>query len=108
MGRRQRSWAGRRRSKQPSRRRSEPEGTASDGIPYSVDSVSPANTTTGTFASRNVANGVGVTTAATVTGTGASNYSVTQQSGLTANITAKALTAQGSLALSSKVYNGTT
>jgi hypothetical protein len=83
-------------------------GTTGDGMPYNVDSVSPANTTSGTFASKDVANGIGVTTAATVTGTGASNYSVTQQPGLTANITPKALTAQGTLALSSKVYDGTT
>ena len=43
-----------------------------------------------------------------LTGSAAVNYLLTQPAGLTANITAKALTAQGTLALTGKVYDGTT
>ena len=41
------------------------------------------------------------------TGAQAANYTLTLQNAASATITAKALTAQGTLALSSKVYNGT-
>ncbi|RAR47212.1 YDG domain-containing protein [Flavobacterium lacus] len=45
----------------------------------------------GTFASANAANGISVTTSFTLSGPDASNYIVTQPSGLTGNITPKAL-----------------
>ena len=60
---------------------------------------------TGTFADINVANGIAVTSTSTLAGAQASNYSLTQPSGLTANITAKALTLP-TAAASNKVYNG--
>jgi len=43
----------------------------------------------------------------TITGTGSGNYTPTQQTGLTADITAKALTITG-LTASARVYDGTT
>ena len=60
----------------------------------------------GTFATANVGTGIAVTTADTLSGSGAINYSLTQPSGLTANITGKALTVINSVA-SNKVYDGT-
>ncbi len=64
---------------------------------------------TATFASAGAANGVTVTVSGlTLTGSAASKYALNQPTGLTANITAKALTAQGTLSLTSKVYDGTT
>ncbi|MFI5137487.1 MAG: YDG domain-containing protein [Sphingobacteriales bacterium] len=62
---------------------------------------------TGTFASANVANGIAVTSTSTLVGANAGNYTLTQPAGLTANITAKALTVTGAVA-SNKVYDGTT
>ena len=47
---------------------------------------------TGTFASSGVANGIAVTSTATLTGTKTSSYTLTQPSGLMGNITAAALT----------------
>ena len=46
-------------------------------------------------------------TGVTVSGTNSGDYSVTQQTGLTANITPKALTVTG-LTAAAKVYDGTT
>ena len=43
-----------------------------------------------------------------MTGTGNGNYTVTSQAGLTQTVTAKALTAQGTLSGGGKVYNGLT
>jgi hypothetical protein len=63
---------------------------------------------TGTFASRNVGTGQTVTIAGvTVTGTKASNYTLTQPTGVTADITAKTLTITGVTA-SNKTYDRTT
>ena len=82
-------------------------GSTSDGKPYSVDSVSVTGTPVGVFATRNVGNGVAVTVSGlTATGTGNGNYTVTQPLGLTANITAKALTVTG-VAASNKIYDAT-
>src|SRR5207245_2195044 len=78
-------------------------GSTGDGKPYSVDSVSPG-TVTGTLAAKDVGTQA-VTTSVAVTGTGNGNYSVTSQAGLTQTVTAKALTAQGTLSMSSKVYD---
>src|SRR5207247_702729 len=80
-------------------------GTTSDGIPYSVDSVSPG-TVTGTLAAKNVGSEA-VTTAVTVSGTGSGKYTVTSQAGLTQTVTAKALCVSG-LSASSKIYDATT
>ncbi len=64
---------------------------------------------TGTFATANVANGITVTASGyTLTGAAAGNYSLSAQpSGITANITPKALTITGVTA-SNKIYDGTT
>jgi len=52
-----------------------------------------ATLASGTFASANAANGIGVTiTGYALAGTAAGNYTLTQPSGITANITPKALT----------------
>jgi len=47
---------------------------------------------TGTFASANVGTGIAVTSACTLSGSGAGNYTLTQPTGLTANITKAPLT----------------
>jgi hypothetical protein len=57
-------------------------GTTSDGIPYSVDSVSAGGTAAGTLAARAVGSEAVTITGITVTGTGNGNYSATQQTGL--------------------------
>ena len=83
-------------------------GTTSDGIPYNVDSVSAGGTAAGAFATKDVGTAKAVTvTGVTVTGTGNGNYTVTQQTGLTANITQKALTVTG-IGASNKIYDGNT
>ncbi|MBI2517679.1 MAG: hypothetical protein HYV95_12315, partial [Opitutae bacterium] len=80
-------------------------GTTSDGKPYTGDTVTLDGTAAGTFADKDV----GPTKPVTVTGlsTANTNYTITQQTGLTAAITAKALTVSG-LTASAKVYDGTT
>jgi len=47
---------------------------------------------TGTFASANVGTGIAVTSTSTLSGSGAGNYTLTEPTGLTANITKAALT----------------
>ncbi len=59
-----------------------------------------------TFANKNVGTGKTVTTAYTLSGTDAANYTLVQASGLTADITAKALTA--AYTASNKVYDALT
>jgi hypothetical protein len=66
--------------------------------------VALAGDTLGTFAQRQVGTGIAVTTAMTLAGAKAGNYSLTQPSGLTGDITAKALTVTGTAA--TKVYDG--
>jgi autotransporter-associated beta strand protein len=84
-------------------------GTTTDGKPYNVDSVSTGGTASGVFPNANVGTAKSVTVnGVMVTGTGSGNYTVTQQSGLTANISSKSLTAAGTLAASNKCYDGTT
>jgi hypothetical protein len=51
------------------------------------DDVTLVGTLTGTFGDANVANGIAVTANCTLAGTKAGNYSLTQPTGLTANIT---------------------
>lgn len=62
---------------------------------------------TGTFASANVGTGIVVTSTSTLGGANAGNYTLTQPTGLTANITAKALTISGLTGVD-KVYDGNT
>lgn len=59
----------------------------------------------GTFASANVANAIEVTATATLTGTDAANYVLTQPTGLSANITAAEVTITAEAV--SKAYDGT-
>ena len=61
----------------------------------------------GTFADKNAGTGKIVTAADTIGGTDVGNYTLTQPTGLSANITPKALTISG-LSSASKVYDGTT
>src|SRR5207249_3135483 len=82
-------------------------GTTADGKPYSVDSVSAGGTATGTLAAKDVGTRAVTITGVTVTGTGSGNYTVTQQTGLTQVITAKALTVSG-ITAASTIYDGTT
>ena len=61
----------------------------------------------GTFADKNVGTSKGVTAALVLAGANAGNYSLTQPTGLSANITAKALTITGLTAVN-KIYDRTT
>jgi len=63
-------------------------------------------TTSGTFASFNVATGIAITSTQTLGGADAGNYTVTLPTGLTADITAKTLTVSGAT-VTSKTYTGT-
>jgi len=63
---------------------------------------------TATFASAGVANGIGVTVSGlTLTGAGATNYTLTQPAGLTANIMRKGVTITSGITANNKVYDGT-
>jgi hypothetical protein len=63
------------------------------GVEVGDDCTLDASGATGTFASPNVANGINVTVSGyALTGAQAGNYSLTQPTGITANITEKALT----------------
>ena len=72
----------------------------------SGDAVTLANATAGTFADKNIGNDKPVTSAMTLAGTDAGNYTLTQPT-LTGDITAKGLTVTGA-AVTPKVYDGTT
>ncbi|WP_216246992.1 YDG domain-containing protein, partial [Polynucleobacter sp. AP-Capit-er-40B-B4] len=61
----------------------------------------------GSFASINAANGIAVTISNALTGTAASNYVLTQPTGITANITAAPVTITG-LTASNKTYDNST
>ena len=64
---------------------------------------------TATFASANVGTGIGVTVGGlTLTGGAAANYTLSQPTGLTANITGKSVTITSGISASGKVYDGTT
>ena len=61
------------------------------------------------FASAGVANGIGVTVSGlTLSGTAATNYTLTQPAGLTANITAVGVTITSGMTANNKAYDGTT
>jgi len=83
-------------------------GTAALSGVINGDNVSLSGTGSGTFANANIGTGKTVTvTGYTLSGTGASNYTLTQPTGLTANITAAPLTISG-ITASDKIYNGST
>ena len=64
---------------------------------------------TATFASPGVGTGIAVTVSGlTLTGSAATNYTLTQPAGLTANITAAPVTVISGLTANNKVYDGTT
>ena len=69
------------------------------------DSVTLGNDTTGTFATKNVGNGIAVSTAMTVGGADGANYTLAQPSGLAANITPLGITVTATGV--NKVYDGT-
>jgi fibronectin-binding autotransporter adhesin len=70
-------------------------GSTSDGIPYNVDAVTAGGTATGVLASKNIGAQPVAVTGVTVTGTGAANYSVVQQTGLVETVTNKLLAVTG-------------
>ncbi len=84
-------------------------GSTSDGKAYTGDTVSITGTATGTYNSKDVATASSVSFGGlSLTGAQAGDYSLTIQSVASATITAKALTAQGTLTAPTKVYDGTT
>ena len=72
-----------------------------------IGSDALALTQAGTFTSPNAGTGVAVTASDSISGAGASNYTLAQPTGLIANITPAALTVTGT-AVANKVYDGTT
>src|SRR5262249_54730377 len=85
-------------------------GTTADGKPYTGDTMTLGGTATGTFASKDVANGISVSVSGnTLTGAQAGDYvlAANEQAGLTANITPKALTGTG-LTANNRTYDRTT
>ena len=84
--------------------------TLSNGSLVGVIAADAANvnlTQAGTFADKNVGTSKVVTAANSLSGTESGNYSLTQPTGLSADITTKALTVTGTT-VASKVYDGTT
>ena len=71
------------------------------------DVVNLANNTTGNFVQATPGTAIAVSTAMTLTGVDAGNYALSQPAGLTADISAKALTISGASA-TSRVYDGST
>ena len=73
------------------------------------DSLSLSGKAVGVFADKNVADGKAVTVSGvSLAGTDAGNYTLTQQSGLTANITAASISAITGITAADKTYDGTT
>lgn len=72
----------------------------------SGDTVTLDNAITGTFAQASVGSAIAVSSAMTLGGAGAGNYTLSQPAGLSAAITAKELSVSGATA-ESKVYDGT-
>ena len=71
-----------------------------------ADIANVALNQTGIFSDKNVGTNKTVTSTDTLSGTAASNYSLTQPSGLIGNITARSLTLNG-ISVTSKTYDGT-
>jgi len=83
-------------------------GTASLVGVITGDAVSLAGTPVLQFASANVGTGIAITASGyALSGNQAGNYTLTQPTALTANITRKALTISGAM-VANKVYDGTT
>jgi hypothetical protein len=80
-------------------------GAALSGV-VSGDAVTLGNNTTGTFSSKNVGANKTVIASMTISGADASNYTVTQPTGLVADVTAKTITV--SATGTNKVYDGNT
>ena len=75
--------------------------------PTRVTLVSAGGTAAGSFGSKNIGTGLSVTvTGVTLTGTASGDYTATQQTGLTANVTTRPITVTA--ATNSKTYDGTT
>ncbi len=82
-------------------------GAVLSGVAFG-DLVELANSTVGTFDRATVGTEIAVTTAMTLTGTDSGNYTLSQPSGLKADITGKELTITGAFSVSDREYNGTT
>ncbi len=77
--------------------------------PLSGDSVALSGTGVGVFRTKNVGNGNSVTVNGyTLSGTDAGNYTLTQPTGLSANVTKAPLTITGTPVAASRQYDGTT
>jgi len=83
-------------------------GTASDGKPYTGDTVSVAGTPAGILAAKHVGTQAVTITGNTPGGAQAGNYTLTQQTGLTQTVTPKALLVSGLTMPASKPYDGNT
>ncbi|MBN1906739.1 MAG: filamentous hemagglutinin N-terminal domain-containing protein, partial [Deltaproteobacteria bacterium] len=82
-------------------------GTAAISV-LGADVVTLGGTPAGTFADKNVGTGKAVTvTGNTISGTDSGNYTLAQQTGLTADITQRAISISGIIA-ANKVYDATT
>src|SRR5204862_3680229 len=85
-------------------------GPTTDGTPYTDDSGTLGGTATGTFAGKDVGTGIAVTVSGnTLNGAQAFDYklAVNEESGLSANISAKTLFVTGLMA-NNKCYDATT
>ena len=80
-------------------------GSTLDGV-FTGDNVILGNDATGTFATKNAGDGIGVTTNMSVSGSDVGNYIFVQPSGITADITPLPITVVASG--NSKTYDGTT
>ena len=83
-------------------------GAVLAGTVYPGDVVSLASAGSGLFVDKNVGTGKAVSTAATLGGADAGNYTLTQPTGLSANITPATISAITGVTAASRVYNGTT
>ncbi|MBU3630716.1 YDG domain-containing protein, partial [Polynucleobacter sp. AP-Melu-500A-A1] len=85
--------------------------TVSGGSLVGVSAVDLANVTlaqSATFVSPNVANNVALVMVGSISGSASGNYTLTQPTGITANISQKVLTVGGTTVAANKVYDGTT
>src|SRR5439155_682514 len=82
-------------------------GTTSDGKPYTGDTVTIGGTAAGTLALKDVEIGRASSRGSVKSGAESGNYTLTQQTGLTQSVTAKALTVSGMTA-GCTIYDGTT
>ncbi|HWD94311.1 MAG TPA: autotransporter-associated beta strand repeat-containing protein [Verrucomicrobiae bacterium] len=70
-------------------------GSINDGVPYNVDVVATGGTAVGVLAAKNVGSEPVTVSGVTVTGTGAANYTVTQQTGLVETVVPKNIAVAG-------------